>query len=164
MFERLKRRLQRFGSPAEASPARTPAAAAEGPAAPDPPVAPPPAPQTGPSPLVSRLLVAASAAAQEPRQEPDRAGGPAGRRAADQAIASIDGRRYALNDLPEDLQQLLRDIQAADVQIRLRQDRLFVLAQGQLDLRERLRRGLTAIEPMAPPPPGAGPQPSTRQT
>ncbi|MEN9495825.1 MAG: hypothetical protein EBR33_04365 [Synechococcaceae bacterium WB4_1_0192] len=152
MFERLKRQLQRLGNRSNelTSPEPSP------PAGPDPQVAP----KAETSPLVSRLLAAASVAAQAPRQEANGATD----HSPDQTVIRINGRRYAHSDLPDELQQLIQDLQTADALMRLRQERLAVLARGQLGMIERLRRGLLAIAPMAEPSPGAGPQPSTRQT
>ena len=61
---------------------------------------------------------------------------------------NIDGRRYAVADLPTDVRTLLNDLQRADQVIRLRRDKLRVLSLGRLELAERLRRGLAHAKEM----------------
>ena len=104
-----------------------------------PPTQPPTAPAMAePTPLVERLLAAAATARRREQREP-----------ANQEITTIEGRRYLLGDLPEDVQQLLADLLTADELVQQRQQRLLLLQRGQVALLEQLRQGLTAITPMA---------------
>ena len=64
---------------------------------------------------------------------------------------NIDGQRYAMADLPADVQALLNDLQRADQVIHLRRDKVRVLSLGRLELAERLRRGLAHAKEMNAP-------------
>jgi len=70
---------------------------------------------------------------------------------ANDTVIRIDGRRYALNDLPKEVTQLLRDLQRADRVIQLRRDKLRLLSQGRRLLAERLRQGLMTVPEQATP-------------
>ena len=60
----------------------------------------------------------------------------------------INKRRYAWSALSEEVRQLLLDLHKADELVRIRRQRVLVLAQGRLAIRERVRQALTSITPM----------------
>lgn len=64
-------------------------------------------------------------------------------------VLTFEGKRYNLNGLPEDIQELVRGMQVADAQLRFQEDTLKVLAVGRqamaMQLKERLN-DVPAIE------------------
>jgi hypothetical protein len=62
--------------------------------------------------------------------------------------ANIDGRRYRLSELPEEIRQLLAELRRADRVIAMRRDRMNLLALGRRGLVDRLRLGLERVRPL----------------
>jgi Family of unknown function (DUF6447) len=58
-------------------------------------------------------------------------------------VLTFEGKRYSLNGLPEEIQELVRGMQVADAQLRFHEDTLKVLAIGRqsmaMQLNERLK-------------------------
>ena len=69
--------------------------------------------------------------------------------ATERAIVSVDGQRYALDELPAELRELLVTLRTADALIAMRQDKLQVLQRGRTELRQRLGQGLATVAPLA---------------
>ena len=65
-------------------------------------------------------------------------------------VLTFEGNRYNLNELPEDIQELVRGMQVADAQLRFHEDTLKVLAVGRqsmaMQLNERLKEVPTIEE------------------
>ena len=124
MFERLRERLR--GRPK---------------AEPSPP--PPPAAQPETSPANTSASTATAAAPAAPRPTALAANTPA--TSTTRKEIRIDGRRYALDALPEEVTKLLADLQRAERVIQLRRDKITLLRLGRQQLAERLRQGLTTV-------------------
>ena len=64
-------------------------------------------------------------------------------------VLTFEGKRYNLNGLPDEIQELVRGMQVADAQLRFHEDTIKVLAIGRqsmaMQLNERLK-GVPAIE------------------
>ena len=58
-------------------------------------------------------------------------------------VLTFEGKRYDLNGLPDEIQELVRGMQVADAQLRFHEDTLKVLAIGRqsmaMQLNERLK-------------------------
>ncbi len=59
-----------------------------------------------------------------------------------------EGKRYNLNDLPDDLKELVRGMQVADAQLRMHEDTLKVLAVGRQSMAMQLNERLKNVTPM----------------
>ena len=64
-------------------------------------------------------------------------------------VLTFEGKRYDLNELPEDLKELVRGMQVADAQLRMHEDTLKVLAVGRQSLAMQLNEKLKTVTPMA---------------
>ena len=60
-------------------------------------------------------------------------------------VLTFEGKRYELNSLPEEVQELVRGMQVAEAQLRMHEDTLKVLAIGRqsmaVQLNEKLQDG-----------------------
>jgi hypothetical protein len=63
-------------------------------------------------------------------------------------ILTFEGKRYDLNNLPEELKELVRGMQVADSQLRIHQDTVKVLAVGRQAMAKQLNDGLQNISPL----------------
>ena len=63
-----------------------------------------------------------------------------------QPLLTIEGKRYDLNTLPEELKELVRGMQVADAQLRLHEDTLKVLAVGRQTMAMQLNERLQSVE------------------
>ena len=63
-------------------------------------------------------------------------------------MLTFEGKRYNLNDLPEDLKELVRGMQVADAQLRMHEDTLKVLAVGRQSMAMQLNERLKNVTPM----------------
>lgn len=63
-------------------------------------------------------------------------------------MLTFEGKRYSLNDLPEDLKELVRGMQVADAQLRMHEDTLKVLAVGRQSMAMQLNERLKNVTPM----------------
>ena len=64
-------------------------------------------------------------------------------------VLTFEGKRYDLNNLPDDVKELVRGMQVADAQLRLHEDTLKVLAVGRQSMALQLNERLKTIDPMA---------------
>ena len=64
-------------------------------------------------------------------------------------VLTFEGKRYDLNTLPDELKELVRGMQVADAQLRMREDTLKVLAVGRQSLAMQLNEKLKTVTPMA---------------
>ena len=67
---------------------------------------------------------------------------------AENPVLTFEGKRYNLNELPEDLKELVRGMQVADAQLRMHEDTLKVLAVGRQHLIMQLKSKLETINPI----------------
>ena len=63
-------------------------------------------------------------------------------------MLTFEGKRYNLNELPEDLKELVRGMQVADAQLRMHEDTLKVLAVGRQSMAMQLNDRLKNVTPM----------------
>ncbi|MDA9149167.1 DUF6447 family protein [Synechococcus sp. AH-229-G18] len=63
-------------------------------------------------------------------------------------ILTFEGKRYALNKLPDDLKELVRGMQVADAQLRMHEDTLKVLAVGRQSMAMQLNDRLKEVSPL----------------
>ena len=63
-------------------------------------------------------------------------------------ILTFEGKRYSLNELPNELKELVRGLQVADTQLRMHEDTLKVLALGRQSLAMQLNEKLSKIKPI----------------
>ena len=63
-------------------------------------------------------------------------------------VLTFEGKRYDLNELPEDLKELVRGMQVADAQLRMHEDTLKVLAVGRQSMAMQLNERLKNVTPM----------------
>ncbi|WP_115126351.1 DUF6447 family protein [Synechococcus sp. GEYO] len=63
-------------------------------------------------------------------------------------VLTFEGKRYNLNELPEDLKELVRGMQVADAQLRMHEDTLKVLAVGRQSMAMQLNERLKNVTPM----------------
>ena len=63
-------------------------------------------------------------------------------------ILTFEGKRYDLNQLPDELKELVRGMQVADAQLRMHEDTLKVLAVGRQTLAMQLNEKLKSIPPL----------------
>ena len=124
MFERLRERLR--GRP-KAEPA------------------PPLPPATPPERSQIRPTATPTTAAAPPPPRPAAIGANTPATSTTRKEIRIDGRRYALDALPEEVTKLLADLQRAERVIQLRRDKIRLLRLGRQQLAERLRQGLTTV-------------------
>ena len=60
----------------------------------------------------------------------------------------FEGSEYYMDSLPEQLKQLVAGINAADLQTKMYQDTLKLIAVGKSKLVEELKKGLEDIDPI----------------
>ncbi len=60
-------------------------------------------------------------------------------------VLTFEGKRYSLNGLPEDIQELVRGMQVADAQLRFQEDTLKVLAIGRQSMAMQLKQRLDDV-------------------
>ena len=65
-----------------------------------------------------------------------------------EAILTFEDKKYDLNNLPKDVQELVKGMQVADAQLRMHEDTLKVLAVGRQHLAMQLKSKLQSIEPI----------------
>ena len=65
--------------------------------------------------------------------------------AAQNPVLTFEGKRYALNTLPNELKELVRGMQVADAQLRMHEDTLKVLAVGRQSLATELNEKLKSV-------------------
>ena len=64
-----------------------------------------------------------------------------------EAILTFEDKKYDLNSLPKDVQELIKGMQVADAQLRMHEDTLKVLAVGRQHLVMQLKSKLENIKP-----------------
>ncbi len=65
-----------------------------------------------------------------------------------EAILTFEDKKYNLNNLPKDVQELVKGMQVADGQLRMHEDTLKVLAVGRQHLAMQLKSKLESIDPI----------------
>jgi len=82
------------------------------------------------------------------------------------AVLQIDGRRYGVEDLPEEVKSLILDLQQAEAVVLKRRQLVQVMRSAREDLQSRLRQALSDQQPMAEqqplPEPQAPPAPESQ--
>ena len=63
-------------------------------------------------------------------------------------VLTFEGKRYELNSLPEEVQELVRGMQVAEAQLRMHEDTLKVLAVGRQSMAVQLNDKLKDITPL----------------
>ena len=63
-------------------------------------------------------------------------------------VLTIEGKRYDLNTLPDELKELVRGMQVADAQLRMHEYTLKVLAVGRQSLAMQLNEKLKTVTPL----------------
>ena len=63
-------------------------------------------------------------------------------------VLTFEGKRYDLNQLPDDLKELVRGMQVADAQLRMHEDTLKVLAVGRQSMAMQLNERLKNVTPL----------------
>ena len=66
----------------------------------------------------------------------------------DNPVLTLEGKRYDLNALPDELKELVRGMQVADAQLRMHEDTLKVLAVGRQSLATQLNERLKSVTPL----------------
>ena len=66
-----------------------------------------------------------------------------------EAILTFEDKKYDINSLPRDVQELIKGMQVADAQLRMHEDTLKVLAIGRQYLAVQLKSKLDSIEPIS---------------
>ena len=61
-------------------------------------------------------------------------------------VLTFEGKRYDLNNLPDEVKELVRGMQVADAQLRMHEDTLKVLAVGRQAMAMQLNERLKTIE------------------
>tara|TARA_Y100001968_G_C19245954_1_gene661875 strand:- start:225 stop:452 length:228 start_codon:yes stop_codon:yes gene_type:complete len=62
------------------------------------------------------------------------------------AILTFEDKKYDLNKLPKEVQELVKGMQVADAQLRMHEDTLKVLAVGRQHLAMQLKSKLESID------------------
>ena len=77
------------------------------------------------------------------------------------AVLQIDGCRYGVEDLPEEVKSLILELQQAEAVVLKRRQLVQVMRSAREDLQSRLRQALSNQQPMPEPqaPPAPDPQP-----
>ena len=65
-----------------------------------------------------------------------------------EAILTFEDKKYDINKLPKDVQELIKGMQVADAQLRMHEDTLKVLAVGRQHLAIQLKTKLESIDPI----------------
>ena len=65
-----------------------------------------------------------------------------------EAILTFDDKKYDLNNMPNEVQELVKGMQVADAQLRMHEDTLKVLAVGRQHLIMQLKSKLETINPI----------------
>ena len=65
-----------------------------------------------------------------------------------EAVLTFEDKKYNVNKLPKDVQELVRGMQVADAQLRMHEDTLKVLAVGRQHLAMQLKAKLEPIKPI----------------
>jgi hypothetical protein len=63
-------------------------------------------------------------------------------------VLTFEGKRYDLNNLPDEVKELVRGMQVADAQLRMHEDTLKVLAVGRQSMAMQLNERLQSINPI----------------
>ena len=63
-------------------------------------------------------------------------------------VLTFEGKRYELNSLPEEVQELVRGMQVAEAQLRMHEDPLKVLAVGRQSMAVQLNEKLKDVTPL----------------
>ena len=63
-----------------------------------------------------------------------------------EAVLTFEDKKYNVNNLPKDIQELVRGMQVADAQLRMHEDTLRVLAVGRQHLAMQLKSKLESVE------------------
>ena len=63
-----------------------------------------------------------------------------------EAILTFDDKKYDLNKLPKEVQELVKGMQVADAQLRMHEDTIKVLAVGRQYLAMQLKLKLESID------------------
>ncbi len=63
------------------------------------------------------------------------------------AVLNFEGKRYNLNEMPDELKRLVRGLQTAESQLKHAQDQLRVVAVGRQVLASQLKRKLIDVTP-----------------
>ena len=64
------------------------------------------------------------------------------------AFLTFEDKKYDINKLPKDVQEILKGMQVADAQLRMHEDTLKVLAVGRQHLAIQLKSKLESIDPI----------------
>ena len=64
------------------------------------------------------------------------------------AILTFEDKKYNINNIPKDVQELIKGMQVADAQLRMHEDTLKVLAVGRQHLAMQLKTKLETINPI----------------
>tara|TARA_Y100001968_G_C18698328_1_gene410121 strand:- start:22 stop:249 length:228 start_codon:yes stop_codon:yes gene_type:complete len=67
---------------------------------------------------------------------------------ANEAVLTFEDKKYDLNSLPKEVQELVKGMQVADAQLRMHEDTLKVLAVGRQHLAMQLKSKLESIDPI----------------
>ena len=65
-----------------------------------------------------------------------------------EAVLTFEDKKYDLNNLPKEVQELVKGMQVADAQLRMHEDTLKVLAVGRQHLAMQLKAKLETINPI----------------
>ena len=61
-------------------------------------------------------------------------------------VLTFEGKRYDLNNLPDEIKELVRGMQVADAQLRMHEDTLKVLAIGRQSMAMQLNERLQNVQ------------------
>ncbi len=58
------------------------------------------------------------------------------------AVLTFEGKKYVIDDLPEEVKEILKSLQIADAQLKLHEDNLKLISLGRNSLTDSLRNKL----------------------
>ena len=64
------------------------------------------------------------------------------------AILTFEDKKYNINNIPKDVQELIKGMQVADAQLRMHEDTIKLLAVGRQHLAMQLKLKLESIQPI----------------
>ena len=65
-----------------------------------------------------------------------------------EAILTFEDKKYDLKTMPKEVKEIIKGMQVADVQLRMHEDTLKVLAVGRQHLAMKLKTKLESIDPI----------------
>tara|TARA_Y100001970_G_scaffold292684_1_gene435206 strand:- start:3406 stop:3624 length:219 start_codon:yes stop_codon:yes gene_type:complete len=61
------------------------------------------------------------------------------------AVLTFEGKKYFIEDLPEEIKEIIKNLQIADAQLKLHEDNLKLISLGRNSLTDNLRKRLERL-------------------